>query len=186
MTAKQIKFCNEYLIDFNATQAAIRAGYKKKSAYVIGYENLNKPQIKAFIAKKTNDIEKYTGITKERVVRELARIAFFDPRKLFDENGSLLNIIDLDEDTSAVLAGLDVSKIYRKNGKGEIPTEEVLKKVKHVDKKGALELLGKHLGLFDDSLQVNVTFEQWLAQVQKHTTDNGNGQEQNKQEIYGI
>ena len=52
MTAKQRRFCDEYLIDLNATQAAIRAGYSKKTAYSIGDENLNKPEIKEFIAKR--------------------------------------------------------------------------------------------------------------------------------------
>ena len=144
LTEHQKRFCDEYLIDLNATQAAIRAGYSKKTAKVIGSENLTKPDIAARIEKRRASQIKRTEITADRVLLELARIAFVD--------GSAFATItargkvkftptdELTNDQRAVIAGV-------KNGK--FGTE-----IKTNDKVRALELLGKHLGLFDSgSLQ---------------------------------
>ena len=144
LTERQKRFCDEYLIDLNATQAAIRAGYSKKTAKDIGSENLTKPDIAARIEKRRAAQIKRTEITADRVLLELARIAFVD--------GSAFATItargkvkftptdELTNDQRAVIAGV-------KNGK--FGTE-----IKTNDKVRALELLGKHLGLFDSgSLQ---------------------------------
>lgn len=71
MTAKQVKFANEYLVDFNATRAAIAAGYSKKTASEMGYENLNKPHIKDYIKKNKVDTSKKLVITRETQLRKL-------------------------------------------------------------------------------------------------------------------
>ena len=72
MTPKQQRFCDEYLVDLNATQAALRAGYSKKTAYSIGVENLRKPEIQAEIQKRQNRLRNKLEITQEKVLRELA------------------------------------------------------------------------------------------------------------------
>ncbi len=83
LTGKMELFCNEYLIDFNATQAAIRAKYKENTAYAIGAENLRKPQIKKRISDLIND---YLGTEKDtlriKVIRELSDIAFSDTEEI--------------------------------------------------------------------------------------------------------
>ena len=79
MTAKQRRFVEEYLIDLNATQAAIRAGYKVESAQQMGSENLSKPVINAAIERAMAAQSRRTGVTADRVIRELARIAFVNP-----------------------------------------------------------------------------------------------------------
>lgn len=71
LTAKQQRFCEEYLIDFNATQSAIRAGYSKKAAHSIGIENLNKPLIKEQIEKKKRELREKTEITIEWIAEQL-------------------------------------------------------------------------------------------------------------------
>ena len=76
MTDKQKRFVDEYLIDLNATQAAIRAGYKPDNAQQMGSENLSKPVISSAIAKAIAERSKRTGINQDRVIRELARIGF--------------------------------------------------------------------------------------------------------------
>ncbi len=78
LTPKQARFVDEYLIDLNATQAAIRAGYSKKSAYSTGQENLKKPVVAEEIRKRRDFISQELQITQERVARELARIGFAD------------------------------------------------------------------------------------------------------------
>lgn len=76
LTNKQKRFVEEYLIDLNATQAAIRAGYSVNSARDVGCENLTKPNISEAISKAMAERSKRTGINQDRVVRELAKIGF--------------------------------------------------------------------------------------------------------------
>jgi len=148
---KQKIFCDEYLVSLNATEAAIKAGYSKKTARSIGQENLTKPDIKKYIKTKLKSREDRTEITQDRVLKEIARIAFLDPRKFFDDNGNLIQIKDLDDDTAAVLAGFDITAY---TSKGEDAMTEITKKIKHVDKKGALELLCRHLGMLNDRINI--------------------------------
>lgn len=148
LTAKQAAFVDEYLIDLNATQAAIRAGYSENTASETGYENLRKPQIAEAIKEAQDKRSERTEITQDMVVKELARIAFLDIRQAFDEEGKLLPIKDMPEDVARAIGGMDV--VTTLNGSGEDAVLELLKKVKIIDKKGALELLGKHLKMFTD------------------------------------
>jgi phage terminase small subunit len=76
LTAKQRRFVTEYLVDLNATQAAIRAGYSAHVAYHQGYENLKKPHIQAAIAARQQALQQQCAVTQERVIQELAAIAF--------------------------------------------------------------------------------------------------------------
>ena len=84
MTRKQKKFCEEYLVDLNATQAAIRAGYSPATAGEIGAENLKKPEIQKHIAKSMADRSRRTGVTADRVVMELAKVAFVNAGDVID------------------------------------------------------------------------------------------------------
>lgn len=148
LTPKQKRFVQEYLVDLNATAAAIRAGYSKKTAEVIGYENLRKPQIETAINQAIQEREKRTKITQDMVLQETAKLAFFDIRKMFDKNGKPLDISQLDDDTAAALVGLDVQDVYEFNG-DEKQFVGYIKKYKMSDKLRALELLGKHLGTWE-------------------------------------
>ena len=84
MTERQKRFIAEYLIDLNATQAAIRAGYSVKTAGSIGDENLKKPEINSAIAKEMAKRSKRTGVNQDRVVLELAKIAFVNASDVID------------------------------------------------------------------------------------------------------
>ena len=149
---KQSRFVDEYLKDLNATQAAIRSGYSQKTAGQIGDRLLKKVEVKELLEKRMKDREKRTEITQDRVLQEYARLAFFDPRKLFDATGRPLSINELDDDTAAVIAGLDVVNV----GNEELGEGEVLK-LKLADKKGALDSVARHLGMFNDKLDVNIS-----------------------------
>ncbi|WP_330645922.1 terminase small subunit [Butyricicoccus faecihominis] len=138
MTKKQIRFTEEYLIDLNATQAAIRAGYSTDGAGQQGCALLKNPNIRARIDKAIAERSRRTGVNADRVVRELARLAFVDPTQLVDfKSGKVLP--DASEDDRAALAGVKVKKM----------DTGVEREVKIADKVKALELLGKHVGLFD-------------------------------------
>lgn len=146
LTAKQQRFVAEYLVDLNATQAAIRAGYSQNTAKVIGCENLTKPDIQKAIQEEREKLSKRTEITQERVLQEYARIAFFDPRKMFDDDGNPLPINELDDNTAAAIAGLEVVKEF------DVDTgvTSFTKKYKITNKLGALDSIAKHLGMFGD------------------------------------
>lgn len=148
LTPKQERFVQEYLVDLNATAAAKRAGYSEKTAYAIGQQNLRKLEIQTAIQEAKDNLSRRTEVTQEMIIRETAKLAFFDVRKLFDENGKPLEISSLDDDTAAALVGLDVQDIYA-DGEGEKAFAGYVKKYKMADKLRALELLGKYTGAFE-------------------------------------
>lgn len=148
LTAKQEKFCNEYLVDLNATQAAIRAGYSEKTATAIGAENLTKPYITDFIQIRLKEIQQETGITQKRVLEEYAKIAFSDIRKLFDENNLLVDIKGIPDDIAACLYSVEVDQLWGSSMDGKVQIGET-KKVKVWNKINALDSLARHLGMFE-------------------------------------
>ena len=176
LTPKQQRFVDEYLVDLNATQAAIRAGYSKKTAYRIGASLTQKSSVSIAIQKALARREKRTEITSDMVVRELARIAFSDTRKLFNEDGSMKLPHEMDDDTAAALAGVDT---FEESDKGAIIG--YTRKVKRWDKTRALELLGKHLGMFTDklkldgSLDVNLGLASLLEEVSDDEPEGSEG-----------
>lgn len=148
MTNKQKRFCEEYLIDLNATQAAVRAGYSTSTAGAIGAENLKKPQIRACIDKALAEQSKRTGVTADRVVRELAKVAFVNSADVVDFNSATVKP-DASKDDTAAIASVRVKTIPTKDGDG------VEREIKLADKLKALELLGKRYGLFTDNVNVS-------------------------------
>jgi phage terminase small subunit len=147
LTDKQAKFCVEYLIDLNGTQAAIRAGYSENTARAIASENLSKPDIVEELNRLRGEIAKTTKITPERILQEYARIGFSDVRKTLGANGELKNPQDWDDDTAASIAGVEV--VTRTSGYGDDAAVEYVHKIKTWDKKAALDSMAKHLGMFD-------------------------------------
>lgn len=148
MTKKQKRFIEEYLIDLNATQAAIRAGYSPDTAYSIGQENLRKPEIKNRIDKAMAERSRRTGVSADRVVLELAKIAFVNAIDVIDPKTATVKPDASPEDT-AVIQSVKVKKSYSETG------EMTEREVKMADKLKALELLGKHLGMFKDKMEIS-------------------------------
>ena len=144
----QSVFVQEYLIDLNATQAAIRAGYSAKTAEQQGYQLLQKPSVQAAIAARQKEREQRTAVTADRVLLEAARLALFDPRKLFNDDGSPKGITDLDDDTAAAVAGIEVVEQFEGSGKDRVFVG-YLKKYRIADKNSALEKLFRHHGLYE-------------------------------------
>lgn len=106
MTPKMQKFVDEYLVDLNATQAAIRAGYSKKTAYSIGVSNLKKPEIQAAIQKRQKSAAEKLEITRERVLKELASIGFAKATDFLTIQGGRVLIKDSDDVAADKLAAL--------------------------------------------------------------------------------
>lgn len=149
MTEKQKRFVEEYLIDLNATQAAIRAGYKVDNARQTATENLAKPYIAEAIEKALAERSRRTGINQDRVIQELAKIAFVNITDVV--NGDCEILPDADEADLAAIESVKVKTIPTKSGETGIERE-----VKLSSKLKALELLGKHLGMWNDKLDVNM------------------------------
>src|SRR5690349_3808788 len=108
LSEKAACFVQEYLLDLNATQAAIRAGYSEATAYSQGQRLLKHVEVKKAIAAAKKERAERMAIKQDRVLAELARVAFFDMRRLYDAKGNLIPVHELDTDTAAALAGLDV------------------------------------------------------------------------------
>lgn len=148
LTPKQQRFVEEYLIDLNATQAAIRAGYSPKTAKDIGCENLAKPNIRACIDKAMAERSKRTGINADRVLQELARIGFVNPKDVINFNKASVEA-NASEDDLAAIQSVKVKIMQSENG------DMVEREVRLNDKLKALELMGKHLGMFKDNVNIN-------------------------------
>lgn len=149
MTKKQRRFTEEYLIDLNATQAAIRAGYSPDTAYSIGQENLKKPEIKTRIAKAMAERSRRTGVNADRVVMELAKIAFVNANDVIDVDTATIKSDAAPEDTAAIQS-VKV-KTFGEDG--------LEREIKMADKLKALELLGKHMGMFKDKVELSGRLE---------------------------
>lgn len=153
LNPKRQRFVVEYLKDLNATQAAIRAGYSPNGASTAGERLLRIVEIQqAVSAAQAKHLAK-ADISAERVLEELARIAFCDPRKFFEPNGTLKNPGDLDDDTAAALAEFVILKENITSGDGK---SDLALRVKWADKLRALELLAKRFGLLKERVEVSI------------------------------
>ena len=151
LTEKEEAFCQQYLIDFNGARAARAAGYSEDSARSIAAENLTKLHIRARIQELRAEMGKAFNITRERIAQEYSRIAFFDIKKAFDEEGELIPITQLDDDTSAAIAGIEVSNDWEKDENNRPVIVGQLKKIKISDKRSALDSLVKLMGYAEPS-----------------------------------
>lgn len=152
MTKKQSRFIEEYLIDLNATQAAIRAGYSPDTAQQIGSENLSKPVISAAISKAMAERSRRTGVNADRVVQELAKVAFLNITDVVDPKTVTIRADASDEDRAAIQS-IKVKKSYSETGESEE------REIKAADKLRALEMLGRHLGMFKDKVELSGALE---------------------------
>lgn len=161
LTPKQAIFIAEYLVDGNATRAATAAGFSAASAHVTGVRLLKNEKIAAAIqdghARRAQKLE----ITADRVLEEIAKLAFYDPRDLFNADGSLKPVTQMDDISRAAISALDVET---KAHPGGIILSR-LAKVKLADKGTNLERLGRYLKLFTDRIEHDgrVTLEQLVC-----------------------
>lgn len=161
---RQRAFVAEYVRDFNATQAAIRAGYTARTANRQGARLLSNDRIGVEIAKAVDKRAKRTEVTADRVVRELARIGFSDLRWMFREDGSLKPPGEWDDEAAAAVASIEVEEIFEGRG-ADRKLVGYLKKIRLWDKNRALDVLSKHTGVYRDSVNVFVNIinsPQWV------------------------
>ncbi len=156
LTPKQKLFCKYYLISLNATDAAIKAGYSKKTANRIGTENLSKPVIREYLESQMKKREEKLDITADKVINEIAKLAFANTTDILEITDHGVVIKDLTKlDTSCISSA---EEVFDKEG------IRLGVKIKLHDKTKNLELLGRHLGLFKDKIEhsFDEKIENWL------------------------
>lgn len=159
LTGQQKLFVREYMIDLNATQAAIRAGYSAKTAESMGNKLMQKPHIKAAIQKQMDKRSRKTDITAERVLQELAKIGFADIKD-FLRYETEKTVVDYDDEGNPVYGYKQIVEAKPSEEiDGTLVNEVSIGKdgtfrFKMHDKKAALEMLGKHLKLFTDRQEI--------------------------------
>lgn len=172
LSAKQQRFVEEYLIDLNATQAAIRAGYKEKYAHTNANKLLQNTTIQQYISERKADRVERTEITQDMVLKELANIAFsnaadyasvIEKQAMVDVEGNMIPMYDADGNpvmyrTVEPVLTEDLTEEQKR-------ALSVIKKgrdgfeIKPYDKVKALELLGKHLGMWTDKVEMDVDMD---------------------------
>ncbi len=151
----------------NGSAAAITAGYSAKGAGVQASRMLKDPNIQAQIANRRANLLEKMELTTERTLREIARLAYVDPRKFFHADGRPKEIAELDDDTAAALAGMEVTEEWAGTGEDR-KVVGLTKKYKLADKNSALEKAMKHLGEYEaDNRQRNAVSDMTPAQLDK-------------------
>lgn len=156
MTPKQQRFIDEYLIDLNATQAAIRAGYSAKTAQEQSSRLLSNVMVAAEISKRQEKLADKYEVTQDRIVRELALLGFSnmaDYTSATPDGLLRLDLSRLTRDQSAAIAEMTVDTVP---GNGDDPAVTKAR-IKLADKRGALVDLGKHLGMFKEKLELGAS-----------------------------
>lgn len=155
LTPKEEIFVRQFLATGNATKSAITAGYSAATAGVTGSKLLKKAKVAAELANLREKLLSKLEITAEKVLEGLGELAFFDPRKMFNPDGSMKKVTEMDDATVHALAGMDVEKLFKHFGKGQAEEVGTITKVRLADRGLNLERLGRHFKLFTDKLEVN-------------------------------
>lgn len=145
LTPKQQRFVEEYLVDLNATQAAIRAGYKERTAYSQGQRLLKNVEIQNAIQQAREKRTERTEVTQDMVIRQLAKIAFHDFRDVVEWEGNEIRIRDSSEVDGTIIQ--EIQESISEGGRNL--------KVKTNDRMRALDMLGRHLGMFVDKKEIS-------------------------------
>lgn len=162
LNPQRLRFVHEYLIDRNAKKAAIRAGYSIPTAKSAGYKLLQEREVKDAITEAQNHRAKRIGITQDRVLQELALLAFSNLKDYVSQDldgNTTFNIDHISRDHAGALV-----ELYSETNEGPRATNKK-KKIKLADKRAALVDIGKHLGMFKDQVEVtgNVSLEQLVT-----------------------
>ncbi|ELL1154924.1 TPA: terminase small subunit [Pseudomonas aeruginosa] len=155
LTKKQRLFVDEYLIDLNATQAAIRAGYSARRATEIGYQLLQRPEVAQAIQAAMAERSKRTEVEADYVIRRLREIDEMDVLDILEDDGSFRSIRDWPRAWRQFLSGIEIAELFEGRG-DDRRIAGVLRKVKWPDKLRNLELLSRHVGTESAALDLEL------------------------------
>lgn len=167
LTLKQSMFVKEYLIDFNGTQAAIRAGYSEHTAHQAAYENLRKPEIKALIDREIKERAQRATWDADAVLLRLSQELTADIADLFDDNGHLLPVKQWPMIfRTGLVAGIDIEEFTNVDDMGDL-VPGIVRKVKLSDRAKRIEMLGKHKAVqaWKEMKQLDIPADSPLAQL---------------------
>ena len=166
LNAGQLRFVLEYLVDQNATQAAQRAGYSKKTAYSQGQRLLKHDEVKKYLAKATKEQHDRLNLKADDILRALYEIVSVDVIDLFDEDGAMKKLKDIPAAARKAISSIEVDEIWEYEGEERVKIGET-KKIKFWNKVQSAELLGKNLKLFIDRLEIDrkISIEEALELV---------------------
>jgi len=159
LNTKQQIFAREYLVDRNATRAAIAAGYKEKTAAQAGSRLLKNVKVQAHISQCAEKIFRKLDVSAERVLHGLAELAFYDPRHMFRPDGSLKSILEMDDPSAMALSAIDVQTTERSeeklsaDGKTSEPVKckTITSKIRLANRGENLERLGRYFKIFGNN-----------------------------------
>lgn len=144
LSPKMRRFCEEYIVDLNGTQAAIRAGYSERTAKAIASENLTKPDVRKYIKNLREEARERNRIKLDELIQTLAAIVRLDPIDLFNDNGTVKNLSDIPESARKCITELKLMEISSVDG-----PIGMMKTIKLTSKLEAIEKLMKHLGGYE-------------------------------------
>ena len=152
---RRTRFIKEFLVDRNATRAAIAAGYSENGASVTGTRLLADTKIRTAIEKANDKINVKLDVTVERITLELARLAYYDPGEYWNEDGSAKEFHELNEDARRAIAGFEMAELFTGTG-DKRNLAGYVKKFKLADKGLNLERLGRHLQMFPTKVDIDI------------------------------
>lgn len=172
LSPRMERFVDEYMVDFNGTQAAIRAGYAKSGAHVQAARLLNNAKVIKAIQERRDRVASKFELTRERLLEEYCKLAFSDPRKFFREDGTLKTIPELDDETAAALAHFEVMEEFEGQGQDRMQVGYT-SKVKWTDKRAALDSIARVMGWNQDKMKLQGDVENPLTLLLKQVSGTG-------------
>ena len=166
LTPKQQMFVMEYLVDLNATQAAIRSGYSAKTANEQGARLLANVSVQAALKEAMDERASRVELTADSVLRELRDLVFHNPKNYYDKNGQLLAVKDMPDEVAKTVHSVKILKTeFNASAEGgDVDFEPVQTvEVKGIDKLKAIEMSMKHLGILTERIDVGVTVNDVLS-----------------------
>ena len=160
ITEMQRRFVDEYMIDLNGTQAAIRAGFLSTKASSASTSMLKYVPVREEIARRMAARSSRVGLNADRVLFELGKLVVGDTRSVFNDDGTLKKPTEMDEYASPLIAGVKTRRVIEMGVDEEgraITTPVEMQEVKLVDRISAITLAMRHLGMMNDKLDINVT-----------------------------
>lgn len=180
MTDINKRLAEEYIVDYNITNAAERAGIQGENKRIIAWQMLQLPDVEAYIELLRSEQSQRTFVTADKVQNEIARLAFSDIRDYYHENGKLKLPHELSHDAAAALAGIDIDELWDYNPIKDI--REIVgetKKIKLYDKLNALDKLARRLGMFEKDNDQRNTIVQLLSNNPLNDTTSNDSTSQN-------
>lgn len=168
---RQLKFCQEYITDLNATQAAIRSGYSKKTAKFMASRLLTNVNVQPYIQKLMDRRSTKVEVTAENVIKELSKLAFSNMIDILNINKNtgeaLIDLSNLTREQAAAIQEYTVDEYFEHDPSAPDDDKHAMRKIKKIkvklaDKRASLELLARHLKLLTDRLDINVNLNHYL------------------------